>query len=139
MENFTGKHIGVFIGKEVKCGNNEDEVCNVVECTSSWSRGIQLSYVDYRGIRYDKKGGKDESKWIKHGLPTKWLEYNCKYIFNPKNSSDCILTSKDKKNYKYCCYEKNSISNKCSPFTKVDYEFQLMMIDAYKHYDDDYE
>ena len=129
-------HIGVFIGKEVRCGENEDEVCNVVECTSSWSRGIQLSYVDYRGIRYDKKGGKDESKWIKHGLPTKWLEYNCKYIFDPKNSSDCILSENDKKYYKYCCYEKNSITNKCSPFTKIDYYIHLKTIDILKYLGD---
>ena len=39
-------HIGVYLGKEVQCGEKEDEVCNVVECTSSWNGGIQLSYVN---------------------------------------------------------------------------------------------
>ena len=126
------RHIGVFIGKEVQCGENKGDICNVVECTSSWSRGIQLSYVDHLGNRYNKQGGKKESKWIKHGLPTKWLEYNCKYIFDPKNSSDCILSENDKKYYKYCCYEKNSITNKCSPFTKEDYYLHLNTIDILK-------
>ena len=125
-------HIGVFIGQEVLCGNNTDEVCNVVECTSSWLRGIQLSYVDTLGNRYNKKGGKKEDKWTKHGLPTKWVEYNCEYIFNPQNGTDCILTSEDKKLYNYCCYEKNTYSNKCFPYNKEDYEFQLLTIDTLK-------
>ena len=130
--NKTGKHIGVFIGKEVKCGNNDDEVCNVVECTSSWSRGIQLSYVDENGNRYNKKGGNPQFTWIKHGLPNKWLEYNCETIKNPKSSSNCVLSSEDKKQYKYCCYEKYSYTSFCSPFTKMDYDLQLSITDTLK-------
>ena len=48
-------HIGVYLGKKVQCGEKEDEVCNVVECTSSWNGGIQLSYVNSWGKRYNKK------------------------------------------------------------------------------------
>ena len=131
LENNIG-HIGVYIGKEVQCGDSDTEVCNVVECTSSWSRGIQLSYVDEKGIRYNKKGGKSELKWIKHGLPTKWVEYNCQYIFNPQNASDCLLSSEDKKRYKYCCYDIIAFTNKCFPYNEQDYQIQLITIDTFK-------
>ena len=66
-------HIGVYLGKEVQCGEKEDEVCNVVECTSSWNGGIQLSYVNYFGKRFNKKNGKADSYWKKSGWSTKSL------------------------------------------------------------------
>ena len=131
-------HIGIYIGQEIQCGENKDEICNVVECTSSWSKGIQLSYVDGNGNRYNKKGGKKEFVWEKHGLPTKWVEYDCKYIFNPDNATDCVLSVEDKKKYQYCCYEK-SYTNKCSPFTQEEYEIQLLTIDALKSIGTGYE
>ena len=73
-------YIGVYLGKEVQCGEKEDEVCNVVECTSSWNGGIQLSYVNSWGKRFNKKGGKAESKWEKSRVPILWVQYNCKNI-----------------------------------------------------------
>ncbi len=101
-------------------------------------REFNFSYVDGNGNRYDKKGGKKESVWEKHGLPTKWVEYDCKYIFNPKNATDCVLSVEDKKKYQYCCYEK-SYTNKCSPFTQEEYEIQLLTIDALKSIGTGYE
>ena len=82
-------HMGVYIGKEVICGDKSNEVCNVVECTSSWGGGIKLSYVDYLGKRYDKKGGKKGKNWLKIGLPSSWVQYDCK-DFTPENASDCL-------------------------------------------------
>ena len=70
---YLENHIGVYIGKEVKCGNDEGDLCNVVECTSSWEGGIKLSYVDLLGNRYNKKGGTKEKKWLKNGLPSLWV------------------------------------------------------------------
>lgn len=125
-------HIGVYIGKEVQCGANENEICNVVECTSSWDGGIQLSYVNSFGKRYNKKDGKSENNWEKNGLPTLWIQYNCKNI-NPNQASDCVLSPNDKNSYKYCCFEKNYFISpyKCVPYNQSSYiersfEFDLI-------------
>jgi hypothetical protein len=124
-------HIGVYIGKNVKCGDNNEEVCNVVECTSSWGGGIKLSYVDDFGKRYDKKGGTQENKWLKNGLPSSWVQYDCKDII-PSTASDCQFSPKDKQSFKYCCFYKGSYSEECKSFTEAEYQFQLSANNALK-------
>ena len=124
-------HIGVYIGKEVKCGDNDDQVCNVVECTSSWGGGIKLSYVDFLGKRYDKKGGANEKKWLKIGLPSSWVQYDCK-DFTPELASDCQFSPKDKQSFKYCCFYKSSSIKECKSFTEAEYQLELSMINAFK-------
>lgn len=128
-------HIGVYIGKEVKCGDNDGDVCNVVECTSSWEGGIQLSYVSSLGYRYNKKDGKREKKWLKHGLPSHWVQYDCQDI-TPVNASDCQFSPKDKKSFKYCCFYKTSYSKECESFTEADYQTKLIQNNALKNYVD---
>ena len=122
-------HIGVYIGKEVKCGNDEGDLCNVVECTSSWEGGIKLSYVDLSGNRYNKKGGRKEKNWLKNGLPTLWVQYDCKDI-TPEKTSDCQLSPEDKKSFKYCCITKNSFHSECESFTESEYQIKLIQNDA---------
>ena len=124
-------HIGVYIGKEVKCGDDEGDICNVVECTSSWGGGITLSYVDSTGNRYNKKGGTKEKQWEKHGLPSLWVQYDCNDII-PEKTSDCQLSPEDKKSFKYCCFTKSFYENKCESFTEADYQIQLTVNEALK-------
>ena len=125
-------HIGVYIGKEVKCGLNDDEVCNVVECTSSWGGGIKLSYVDSFGKRYNKKGGKQEKKWIKNGLPSSWVQFDCKDIV-PEKASDCQFSPKDIQSFKYCCFYNGSLSKECKSFTEDEYQNQLSWNNVFKN------
>ena len=47
-------------------------------------------------------------------------ETNCADISSPRSVSDCILSTKDKEKYDYCCYMKNS--GKCEPFTYEGYQ-----------------
>ena len=65
-------HASVYIGEKIinsKC-------YNVVECTSKWKGGVQLSYVSNKGKRYNYKDGSVASVgWGKHGkLP--WIDYS---------------------------------------------------------------
>ena len=65
-------HIGAYIGKEV---NSDHGVCNVVECTAAWGRGIKLSYVDSTGKRLYGKNGGQNGQWTSHGKPDAWVSY----------------------------------------------------------------
>lgn len=65
-------HIGAYIGKEVTRGGY---VYNVIESTPAWEDGIQYSYVDKQGRRFNHKGGQQRSAWTGHGLCTKWVQY----------------------------------------------------------------
>lgn len=127
-------HIGVYIGKEVEYGSNANKVCNVVECTSSWDGGIQLSYVDKNRNRYNKKNGSVSSKkWGKHGLPSLWVKFNeisCDFI-SPIKASDCVLSSEDKReNYKYCCYYHIYKDYPiCSAVDEIGYKLHLSLIE----------
>ena len=128
---YLDNHIGVYIGKDIKCGDNDDEVCNVVECTSSWGGGIKLSYVDYFGYRYNKKGGKQEKEWEYNGLPSNWVQYDCKDI-TPLTASDCQFSPKDKQSFKYCCFLKDSYYKECKSFTEAQYQLELSSNNALK-------
>ena len=65
-------HVGAYIGKEV---NTDHGICNVVECTAAWNRGVQFSYVDSTGRRLYGKNGKQRMTWTKHGKPDLWVKY----------------------------------------------------------------
>lgn len=62
-------HVGLYIGEyKVTRSNGNVDVYNSAECTSAWSGGCQLSWVDpSTGYRYNKKGGVFRSVWDYHG------------------------------------------------------------------------
>ena len=69
-------HIGAYIGEEVTLNGN---VYNVIEWTA-WTgdfghQGCIYSYVDSYGRRLNHKGGYQSGKWLKHGLPTRYVNY----------------------------------------------------------------
>ena len=100
--------------------------------TSSWGGGIKLSYVDSLGKRYNKKGGTQEKKWLKTGLPSNWVQFDCKDIV-PEKASDCQFSPKDKQSFKYCCFYKGSLNKECNSFTEAEYQIQLSANNALKN------
>ena len=69
---YMDEHMGAYLGQEVSTSFG---TCNVVESTPAWDDGIQFSYVDSSGRRLRGKGGSQRYSWIKHGKPTKWIQY----------------------------------------------------------------
>lgn len=69
-------HIGGYLGKEIT--DPYGHICNVVEATSDSviGNGILFSYVDAGGNRFSYKGGSKSGRWIKHGKPSKWVDYS---------------------------------------------------------------
>ena len=65
-------HVGAYLGKEVDTNHG---ICNVVESTISWKRGIQFSYVDTSGRRLYGKNGEQNKTWTSHGKPSLWISY----------------------------------------------------------------
>ena len=82
-------HIGTYIGKTV-----EDKY-NVIECTTSFGGGVVYSWVDSDGTRRKEKGGVKNGKWMKHGLPNKWVEY----------ASESPTSNESKKDYEVIARE----------------------------------
>lgn len=69
---YTSPHAGAYIGEKEVNGH----IVNVIECTAAWQGGIQYSYVDEKGGRYDYKGGhKNKYSWEEYGLLTLYLDY----------------------------------------------------------------
>ena len=67
-----GDHAGVYVGEMII----NSKTYNVVECTTNWKGGVQLSYVTENGKRYQYKGALIAAKtpWGKFGkLP--WIDY----------------------------------------------------------------
>lgn len=90
-----GSHIGVYIGGEFTKNN---KVYNVIECTANSviGSGIKPSYVDNTGKRYNYKGGTRTGQWIKHGVPSKYLNMNTLYTFETaSNNSTKSLTDNE--------------------------------------------
>lgn len=56
-------HAGVYIGNG-----------QVVECTTDWSGGVQISNITSSGGRH--KNGVWMRSWTHHGKLTKWIDYN---------------------------------------------------------------
>lgn len=75
---YMAGHAGVYCGEFEHAGG----ICNVVECTTDFGdNGITSSYVDSSGRRFDHKGGTEWRSWEKHGMLTKYIEYDKKEEF----------------------------------------------------------
>ena len=79
--NKPNGHVGVYLGHEVTI---DGKVYNVIECSSGW-KGITYSYVDADGTRRKYRGSVKNCRWMKNGLPDKWVSYNAQ---NGANSSE---------------------------------------------------
>lgn len=69
-------HIGAYIGEEVKLNGY---IYNCIEWTA-WAgdfghAGCIYSYVDSAGNRLSHKGGVQSGRWLKHGLPSRYVQY----------------------------------------------------------------
>jgi hypothetical protein len=79
-------HIGVFVGDYTRTINGKNYTYNVVESSPAWRNGIQTTYMDANGNRYQCKGGEQKGRWEKHGklkqvdygVKTEPLEYTIK-------------------------------------------------------------
>ena len=70
---YTSPHAGTYIGEQEHNGH----IVNVLECTSAWQGGMQYTYVDEKGGRYEYKGGrKNKYSWEEYGLLTPYLDYS---------------------------------------------------------------
>lgn len=69
--NKPNGHIGVYLGHEVTI---DGKVYNVIECSKGWG-GIVYSYVDADGTRRRYRGAIKNCKWMKNGLPDKWMTF----------------------------------------------------------------
>ena len=84
--NKPNGHIGVYLGMSV------DNRYNVIECTkSAFGNGVIYSWVDKDGTRRSENGGKPiimadgtYNRWMKHGLPSRWVEMDSSVSENPK-------------------------------------------------------
>ena len=65
------EHAGVYVGDF----EYQNEIFNVVECTSDWAKKVQYTYVDEKGQRFLYKGGSKGRSWTDYGL-LPWIEYN---------------------------------------------------------------
>lgn len=66
----TIDHAGIYIGDKTVNGR----IVNMVEATPIWNDGVQYSYVDSSGTRYQYLGGSAAGQWTAHGrLP--WISY----------------------------------------------------------------
>lgn len=67
----SGDHAGIFVG-DYQVGG---KTYNVIECTPAWNGGIQKTYVDSQGRRFNTKGGGQLGSWKWHGkMP--WIDYS---------------------------------------------------------------
>ena len=63
-------HAAIYVGDF----NHDGHTYNVIECTPIWANGIQATYLDTNGKRYQVKGGQQGGAWKYHGkLP--WIDY----------------------------------------------------------------
>ena len=56
----------------------------------------------------------------------------------PNKASDCVLSEEDKKNYKYCCYEKLIGVYYCEAYDKYGYDIQKSAYETYPSMGMDY-
>lgn len=92
-------HIGIYVGDYSKVLNGVTYTWNVVESTPIWNNGIQTTYLDKNGNRFQCKGGAQAGRWEKHGkhpniefpsAPTPVTD-DLKYSISEKNGKQ-ILT-----------------------------------------------
>jgi GH25 family lysozyme M1 (1,4-beta-N-acetylmuramidase)/LysM repeat protein len=66
------EHSGIYVGDFTY----QNEVFNVIECTSDWASKVQYTYVNEKGERYLYKGSTSKGRsWTDHGL-LPWVEYS---------------------------------------------------------------
>lgn len=64
-------HCGIYVGNYKVNG----KTYNVIECTPAWNGGIQKTYTDQQGRRFNTLGGGQLSAWKWHGkMP--WIDYS---------------------------------------------------------------
>ena len=69
--NGTVDHAGIYIGTKIVDG----KTVNVIEATPIWNNGVQYSYVDTNGVRYQYQGATPSITWTAYGkLP--WINYS---------------------------------------------------------------
>ena len=67
-------HFGIYCGDWTGTWEGKTYTWNTIETTPIWSNGIQATYVDEKGRRFNHKGGSQAGSWAKHGkLP--WIDY----------------------------------------------------------------
>ena len=70
---YSSPHSGTYVGEREVNGH----IVNVIECTAAWGGGVQYTYVDEKGGRYNYKGGsKNKYGWEEYGLLTPYVEYS---------------------------------------------------------------
>lgn len=60
-------HIGIHVGDFQKTINGKTYTYNTIESTPIWNNGIQSTYVDEQGRRFQCKGGAQAGVWELHG------------------------------------------------------------------------
>lgn len=77
---YSSPHAGIYIGDTEINGH----IVNVIECTGAWMGGVQYTYVDEKGGRYQYKGGsKNKFSWEEYGLLTPYVEYSANQPVKP--------------------------------------------------------
>lgn len=80
MYIYSSPHAGNYVGEREVNGH----IVNVIECTSAWQGGVQYTYVDEKGGRYQYKGGpKSKYSWEEYGLLTPYIEYSSNQGIKP--------------------------------------------------------
>lgn len=72
---YKSGHFGGYLGEELT-DPATGGIVNCVESTPAWFNGIQFSYVDHFGRRYQYKGGPQLAAWTHHGKPTAFVSYD---------------------------------------------------------------
>lgn len=84
---YSSPHSGTYIGEREVNGH----IVNVIECTAAWGGGVQYTYVDEKGGRYNYKGGsKNKYGWEEYGLLTPYVEYSANQSVIP--TPDPVVT-----------------------------------------------
>ena len=73
-------------------------------------------------------------------LLTKYIKLDCIDIESPNKASECILSSKEKEIYKYCCFEKiiessNVNLTSCFPYDESDKKLREKEINGSQNID----
>lgn len=77
---YSSPHAGIYVGDREINGH----IYNVIECTSAWQGGVQYTYVDENGYRYQYRGGsKSKYSWEEYGLLTPYIEYSSNQPIKP--------------------------------------------------------
>lgn len=88
-------HYGTYLGKNVSFKRSSTgiiDVYNVVECTPAFAGGVQFTYVDSAGNRYNKKGGTSAGKWKWHSKCL-FLEYEESETINYNQTLNALCNS----------------------------------------------